>query len=516
MPLILQRCIIVLKTWLSTLSNTTLSSRVWLTQWRTRSKKADVVYLEIPREWRYWRGYYSRVDEELEIGDKSGDFVSPILASVDRFPSVKPDIDIFGIPRHSRKQRGWYIVKPWPTPSCSRSHRATTPLAVASALEIPPELFQRILDMADLEGRHVLSACGQVCRYWEKQCRPIQFKQLCLQSRQDVMELCSFMEDPSSLFTPYLHRVDIAARSPSEPPWIHRFTKVWDRSPWKLKLEGPLPAGWKTMRSIHQAFPRSLPRHSSRNIDSLYLNNIRFRHLLDLAHLVCELPQLTTLRCLRVTWQALPATIPRQPVIQRNRLRRWEARECGLTNARAAVLLFRSAYPSSAFFSGDDLSNVLALADALDLSQGEEVAFSLSCEDDRLHFAVTSLPAFRSPFFKLHGIPHYLLENNRTFRLVAIDVTPYAQNGSTAPIDWAALDTVTTRLTLLQRLVLGFRDYAALQRFNDEIMDPQMQQSSTRGIVRYSVLKDGLWFRAGRDADELQGRGCMYLQDVHV
>ena len=141
------------------------------------------------------------------------------------FPSLKPDIDIFGIPRRSRKQRGWYIitapirnhvrVEP---PSSRIARRAVT------GAELPEELFERILaqftsppnsveysDDSRLLGftKRQLGNCALVCRFWAQYCQRRIFYHVSIRSREDIIHLLALLRNTNSRVAQYVNKLYI-------------------------------------------------------------------------------------------------------------------------------------------------------------------------------------------------------------------------------------------------------------------------------------------------------------------
>ena len=92
--------------------------------------------------WTYAMWFDSVLDRELRDGEG-------LTGENSLFPARKPDIDTFGVPRRTRKQRGWYHIHRSPCDLCSHdttSSHEGTPLSshaqqysVASLL--PPEII---------------------------------------------------------------------------------------------------------------------------------------------------------------------------------------------------------------------------------------------------------------------------------------------------------------------------------------------------------------------------------------
>ena len=111
------------------------------------------------------------------------------------FPSVKPRLDIFGIPPRTRKQRGWYQIRTSPAQSQSRfpvscPEMLFPPAAddrimhtpAATGANIPLELIDAILERMDDEDKRLLSSYSRVCRHWTRICQPMLFIDLKLRS----------------------------------------------------------------------------------------------------------------------------------------------------------------------------------------------------------------------------------------------------------------------------------------------------------------------------------------------
>lgn len=83
-------------------------------------------------------------------------------------------------------------------------------------------------------------------------------------------------------------------------PWVHLLTQacISTQSVWTwanlfnslghIVIQSPFTGGHRTIRSVHFALSRSLPRSLSRGIKLLKLA-VHFRRFQDLTHIVCEL-----------------------------------------------------------------------------------------------------------------------------------------------------------------------------------------------------------------------------------
>lgn len=261
-----------------------------------------------------------------------------------------------------------------------RARTASTPA------DVPPELFQHILDQLDMRGR---ARCGCVCRYWATQCQRALFHGVDVRSREDVRALVGFMDAPTSRVSRFVFVVRASAPSSSSAagdPWVHHLSPIKDRfrqgesgvrlGVVELALSGPLPSssgGPRSLRSIHHALPRSLP-HFSRHIDRLTLSDLHFAKLDDLLHLVWELPDLWLLACTRVTWGTFPASVPRRrrkrsgfPRVAEGSVKVEVGNGCGPRAVEAAVWLSTCLVRREHWFLGvEDLERVVVLARAVD------------------------------------------------------------------------------------------------------------------------------------------------------
>lgn len=344
----------------------------------------SVVQLEIDDEWYWWSGYPrypNSYDWRLAVTD------GPAFYAEAAFPSLKPDIDIFGVPRRSRKQRGWHRVA---ASASSLNHVPTEPAPCRTCItpaDIPPDLFEKILEHLKWHPHSDLVRYALVCRYWNIKCREALFGDPELRSREDAVHLLELMEIPTRGVSSYVGGVEVEEpQAVSGTPWLHLVAIIDDRrtrlqQPYtniSLKLEGPLPAGHR-MRSIHHGLPRSMPGHFSCLIYRLSLTDIHFKKLDDLMHLVWEMPDLVKLYCERVTWESLPTALPRRKPRSesRNTLFSVKISQCGPRKVEASVWLVASARRrNQAFLSPNDITDVLSLARELENSAGTSVKTS--------------------------------------------------------------------------------------------------------------------------------------------
>lgn len=198
---------------------------------------------------------------------------------------------------------------------------------------VPEDLFDLILDFFEIghgsgSRSHVTVQKGElgrvalVCRHWAKICQAKIFDRLTLRSRQDALDLCSFMDRPGSVIPSSL-RALVLQPDPASAPFIHlvcqkiRLKTLRQDFSLTVVLEGQGVTGTRTQpvlgRSIHHALPTPPLLAFSLGIRELELADVRFESLRDFARLVAELPSLEKLACHCVTWAPLPDSRPYLP-----------------------------------------------------------------------------------------------------------------------------------------------------------------------------------------------------------
>lgn len=304
------------------------------------------------------------------------------------FPLLKPDMDVFGVPRRSRKQRGWYqVARPFPDRPSARLGTRTYRQPAVEPSDVPPELFDNILGYLTASGdKRAVARCALVCRYWAKKCQQMVLRRLVLRSREDAVLLLEHMKSPKSAITSFAQSLEVpVAQKVSSMPWLYLVPDISDRAhmnylSYSVSLEGPLPPRQR-MRSIHHGLPRSYPRFS-RRIVNLSLAGIHFEKLDDLIHLVWEMPHLVSLDCKRVTWGSLPTTVsrrkPKNISVFDGQAPGVYLSQCSPCPLEASGWLCTSVWcKSHAFFSLDDLARFLALAQALEKGAATKVGTHL-------------------------------------------------------------------------------------------------------------------------------------------
>lgn len=189
-----------------------------------------------------------------------------------------------------------------------------------------------------------------------------------LESARKVLDLaCRFRRNPAWQHIPQLVERVIPPMYHrwTESPWMHLLDPRWQLS--RLTIRGPFP-GQQTLRSIHFALPRTLPRSFSRGITHVDLYELHFRRFEDTTCLALELPDLEELSLIHVTWESFPTELPRRrPRSNRCRLSSIKFEECSVAGvespsfAFAAFVLLLAVYSPSYFIPSD----ILALTQAL-------------------------------------------------------------------------------------------------------------------------------------------------------
>ena len=292
---------------------------------------AQILQLKVPEAWCLCPYHRPSLADPLN-------FINFDISTA--FPSLKPDIDVFDdlIPRraHSRRERGWYYVIPWPPRH--REEQSSRPTRMRSQ-EVPEELFALIwskYSVINARGhasrgrvpitRHELALLGGINRYWAERCQRKLFAHVSLGAHEEACELLELVQAPESSIIKYLGTITIEAQSltTSTIPWIHMLCYIFGaeerylaeerlRSPHKppqrvrsptivFALNGPGTLG----RSIHRGLPPSHPPNFSLPIGTLKLTNVRFRRFADLLAVTAYMTNLRTVDCVDVHWDDEP------------------------------------------------------------------------------------------------------------------------------------------------------------------------------------------------------------------
>ncbi|KAJ3555559.1 hypothetical protein NM688_g2511 [Phlebia brevispora] len=509
----------------------------------------EPVRLEIYWDWWIWRGYRS---DDIDFNDTLADQMDhPAFDESQAFPALKPNYDVFRPLRYSRKQRGWYQVKRWPPTAPISQTLEPDRTFTASGGEVPPELFDDIIELVrdqqkcvDREEKRVLGACALTCRYWADKCQPYIFDRISLRSRHDFMELCDFRKDPYCRIFQYNSAITVAEQRVTSVPWLHLFSMYKYKLSNGLSLEGPLPKGWKSLRSIHQAIPRALPHSFSRGISQLALTDIRFRQLHDLMRLVSELPDLTDVRCERVLWGPVPSTFPWKRLSSNQIVRgahKLSMSQCSHPWVHSAFFLFPSFIPRSMpFFAHDDLCRMISLAQIIELltaSLSESVG-SVKClneftyrngryDDESIVLDIRIEDSASVELFLVHIKATPVLEQDDrdqmpesgpVFRTSVIALDIRERNDSWPPFHWAKFDDIVSSLVRLKIIILGFEHKEDMQRYIQDVLDPNMPLANGRNLLRYAIEGSHSrgWLRASPKSEKTELSHSFDLIDAYI
>ena len=282
-----------------------------------RAVKKDFRF-EVERQWWIWHGYmpYSRAEERfLESPEFSGKRLNFLRDPMDErwyneetaFPLHKPAIDVLGIPRRSRKQRGWYRVR-------SRFQLPLTgPLYITvlrnelTAVDLPPELIRLIVE-ATRSGRSptTMASCARVCSHWARALQPQLFEYVILRSPVEAKQFLKIPRTSWNKLRQFNIRLSIEDKL-SDAPFVHLFPRMQSIFGAKssLSLSGPLPTRNGTrLRSIHGRLPRTPPRSCFTFLRSLTISNVSFCSYVALCDVVREIPNLEDFTGVDLSWES--------------------------------------------------------------------------------------------------------------------------------------------------------------------------------------------------------------------
>lgn len=231
----------------------------------------------------------------------------------------------------------------------------------ASAANIPPELFERILffftfrDRDPVKIRHPkeLTPCALTCKYWARECRKKIFEFITLRSREDVETLFRFAQeggDSSLSIARCLQRLKLEYTFPGQP-WIHLiflrdktvlpYTSVSDLLIHSADSDAAKETSQRvlrgvTLRSVHQLLPRTLPvvlsQTQSFDVKGIHLQ--RFEDLIAATHtIVCRT---NSIGCENTTWDRFDSEMS---ATERNR---WMLQDFRVTNCTDPWLFLRA------------------------------------------------------------------------------------------------------------------------------------------------------------------------------
>lgn len=420
-------------------------------------------------------------------------------------------------------------------------------MAVTGA-NVPPELFQRVLGMmipaedSDvwitemwtsnyvMVEKRELGNCALVSRYWARQCQWKIFQNIWMRSRDDVYELLALLSTPGCRVAGYIRKLKVPVQKYPFSPWVHLLSSLYPKFPargvrisYELELDGTDKPSQLPIRSIHVALPRCPPTFSSR-LKSLNLQNVHFRNMASLSHLVAELHDLDTLVCTAVTWggETPSETLPRKG--SHAPLHSVRMSEC-TSNSCAAYLLFGLRPVEESVIAQDDWACVYGLFRLLDGNPKEHNKRQIHIE--RYTLAVRNSNVFgecvvmlRMSYsytrvvFRYHddlgGVLHtspatYFTLTRSVSKLpasqrhtlsqihrVAVDLSPRETTLDDAfRYPWGFLDEHVSRLPEISDLILGFRTKEDMITFARRGGDETLPRLSRTSKPKYLFRCDG-------------------------
>lgn len=397
-------------------------------------------------------------------------------------------------------------------------------------------------------------------------CTPRVFERIDVNdSPERIRALWRLTKDPTYQFLRHVKRMENvpcvrkSGQDTSRFPWIHLLTQVcvsthavWREHDytrtddwWKgrVTILGSFADEHQAIRSVHFALPRSPPRSFSRGIRNIKLVQIRFRRFEDLTHLVCELPDLETLTCAELSFDALPTELPRRrPRSNRNPLRNLDIGD--LEPHQWALPLFGvylSVYDIVSFFSQGEIAVIVALLqlfpnipyhtlvyysrDDNTRALGELIVLqsSMGCTNWAYHVDRLSR-RFRRVFRQEKELTILSIQfsentiHNYTSATIVIDCR-FAKIDPEHPSGWTRLHMELSKIRGLSRhskFTFGFRSREDMTDFAETILEkmPSIIQHAT---VRYGIHEEhedkvghrfpeeDRWYRASLDSQELTG-----------
>ncbi|KAF7793581.1 hypothetical protein EIP86_004695 [Pleurotus ostreatoroseus] len=487
--------------------------------------------------WWFWRGFHS--DRGPPLWHRAeGQWYSRVYDFTDQtyhsngdantaFPSFKPDYDVFPIPCRSRKQRGWYQVRPRSSEHTCISSKARVVKKDAAA-RVPEELFHKILDEV-VPWRNVLAR--------DVKAQLSQCSLITLSSRRDFLEFMAFITDPGCRFRSYCRSVHVSLNSNSmaEKPWTHRLPcikgVVWD----SLSLSGPLPQSLKTLKSVFCTFPFRLPCIYHHTIRYLTLTDIHFIRMYDLLSLLKDIPNMSSLHCLRLTWgSAQTGHLSRR---DRNGSRYTLSYQipsitmvdCERSAAQALVhmfVIFRDGSGPSIHLN--DRECMVSLAAEIEDFNAKVDPSSVKC------YTIHLLTETFSDIFARRTVQLTSNKINVYLRLcpsagfnyitapaarvasIAFNLCAVVMPPSMPSFNWTQLDKILVAFTALQMVVFGLPSRETATLFSEEVVPRLLPHTCRTLSIRYAVLhqdeqdREASWYRLHPESATMQ-RACVHL-----
>ncbi|KAJ3524731.1 hypothetical protein NM688_g8512 [Phlebia brevispora] len=449
------------------------------------------------------------------------------------FPTFKPNIEVFGPPARSRKQRGWFQVQRWShsdlQPVCTVVGTAHAVKHTATGEEVPPELLDRIVrsftlyddDARSSPTRRViakkrdLSHVALVCRRWASVGQSLIFQRVALRCRTDVDDLVALVQHPSSKVASYISVVVLSPVTEShlaqstqareghrraQAPWIHTISST--PLPSILRSRGARIAvrvsGSPTIKRplsilIHR-LPGAVPGLFS-DIEYLALADMHLKTLRDLIYVIRQLPSLAAVSCQNVTWGGSNGDIPSLSLYPA-RIISYMMQGC-TDNMAAAWLSFLVPPTRSDHWEKHDANQMCRLVSSLvkncDPGWLHECDIMASRLPDHLllwsRFGDPRMPSLR--VFHMPLVPGHA----RRVRALVIEIsrilTADKYKQSNYYTDWIELDVLAASLPALQTLLFAFSSREAVVQVHKQVVLPKMPHFRHSRRLKYALMTLG-------------------------
>ncbi len=110
--------------------------------------------------------------------------------------------------------------------------------------------------------------------------------------------------------------------------------------------------------------------------------------------------------------------------------------------------------------------------------------------------------------------PTNSLTSNMHLETIAINLTHSWRMKAAMKGDWKQASTLASRLSDLQKIVIGFDSWPEMLRFIIKVVNTQMKNLRDAGKLRYAIVLDEKtkrWMRASSGSDKLECAHNYYL-----
>ncbi|KAJ3535802.1 hypothetical protein NM688_g6926 [Phlebia brevispora] len=475
------------------------------------------VEIEVPRNWRLWSGWPTdRVWEEVlrEWHVKTDPMDQEGFDGDAAFPTFKPDADVFhvGLPNYSRRQRGWYSVRPWP-PLKFMSMSADGSGPPAAGANLPPELFDLIMSSIRLDykispscpvrmNKQELGRVALVCRRWASFFQRQIFETISLRSSQDLDALSSFLRHPKSRIVEYIQHIIISQSQAQRPcpPWTHRViatcrSKLPELHSTIMVLAGPSSMGYYP-RSICEMLPRSAPWRFT-GIQHLVLDGLHFPKLERFIRVPRELPSLSEVTCINVTWnrsddEGVP---PISSYLTWSAQRHIKYTLSMCTDNVAAAWFAAALTPRMQDRLHEvDAHQIYAVASALvrhiDMARYpfHRVVSYRNLAEGSLGFHAFYQPFMTrlTPSVQFHLLP-LVPRQARRVKAITVDFEDMPLSEMLDHTDWAMIDALAATMSTLETLLVHTHTPATLLVFHKHVLAERMPTFARSAKLRYAI-----------------------------